>query len=67
MCIIPMNLISCIFYYSINLNAVYAYKFWVFVAILNLAYFCSGIYGLFLASLSKRQEALSIISIVSKT
>ncbi len=62
---IPMSLMSCIVYFSLNLNPISGYKFWVFVGIMNLAYFLSSIYALFLASLSKNQQVLSALSVVS--
>ncbi len=60
-----MCLISAISYFSINLNPLYAYKFWVFTGILNLGYFFATLYALFIGSLSGNQQLLTVINIVS--
>jgi hypothetical protein len=52
-------------YYSTNLNATHGYKFWFFTLILVIGYNCGNLYTLFLASLSKNQEMLAAIGIVS--
>ena len=59
-------LLSCIIYYSVNLNSTYAYKFWMFTLILNVCYICANIYAVFLASLSKNQQMLITINLVSR-
>ena len=64
-CFITQSLLSCILYYSANLNSTHGYKFWIFTMILIVCYNCGNIYTLFLASLSKNQEVLVAIGIVS--
>lgn len=62
--IIPMNLLSIICYYSVNLNPIAGYKFWVFIGIMNLVYFSAGLKSLFIGSLSSSIEILSVIIVM---
>ena len=63
--VIAMNLISVVIYFSTFLNDLYSYKFWVFLAIVQLAYFTGCMYAMFLASMSRDEKKLSIINVVS--